>query len=953
MRNVLLTAVTAFLVLLWGTSLVQGNARQATAPIVLQQSNPTSVPNKAQIQDQIYTLGTQGIADYNAENFERAITELKHVVDLSRSINDLNAQEVALIYLGRCYVVLAQYPEALDSFNQSLAIARALGHQDTVGHNLDGLGIVYTNLGQYAKALDYLNQALTIARKTGNQTDQGVIYNSLGVVYYNQGKYSAAVDSFNQALKLARANGDRRGQDGALINIGNMYYIQGQFGKALDAFNQSLTIAKAVKNQVDEAAALSGIAILYTAQGQYAKALNSFNQVMAIDKQIGDQDALRVILTAIGSVYDSEGQFTQGIQYFNQALTLARALGNHTGEAGLLNNIGSAYLNEGLYSDALDYLNQSLKLQREIGNRAGEGTVLDNIGLVYADQQKNDQALDYFNQAFAIHRESDDILSQESVLTSIGGTYANQGKYSEALDFLTQSLTLARKIGDVTDKAKTLTIRGSVYENLKQPENAIADYRTAVQLTNNILTATALDAAIASLSKQDEFTKPSQRLAMLLAAGGNLPDALNYAETGRAVLVRAELAFKPINFRAGLDQTLLNQEAALRLALNNAQAVLDALVKDPNAAADDIQKAQAALDQAHQAYDQQIETMQLKGGFLARQLSNIPAKLAEIQAAMPADTTLIEYVLGDKNSIAFLINNQTIQTENLNVTAEQVSEQVITFASDRRANAAALAKMSDMIFSPLADKLQTKHLIIVPDGALNYVPFAALQMPNGSYLIDQYAISYVPSATTYVLLKGRKPTGAATSPGLVLAQPSAAGLPTLQNSRTEANKIATILGVKPVLDASVADLTANATGAKVITISAHAELDLLSPLYSAIYLKPGAQSDGRFEVNQIYGLDLSHGTQLVVLSGCNTASGGNGEDFGTLTRAFFAAGTPRIVSSLWSVDDAATAFLISTYMAERARSTSEADALRAAMIATREQYPEPYYWASFVLSGLP
>jgi hypothetical protein len=174
---------------------------------------------------------------------------------------------------------------------------------------------------------------------------------------------------------------------------------------------------------------------------------------------------------------------------------------------------------------------------------------------------------------------------------------------------------------------------------------------------------------------------------------------------------------------------------------------------------------------------------------------------------------------------------------------------------------------------------------------------------------------------------------------LVLAQPSAPGLPTLRNAPLEALE--------------VADLRAQATGSQVVYITAHAELNRFAPLFSVIHLGEGGGYDGRLEVREIYELDLPRGTELVVLSGCETASGGGGEDFGLLTRAFFAAGTPRVVASLWSVDDAATADLLTAFIAERATHANAADALRVAMLTAREQYPEPYYWASFVLSGLP
>ena len=152
-------------------------------------------------------------------------------------------------------------------------------------------------------------------------------------------------------------------------------------------------------------------------------------------------------------------------------------------------------------------------------------------------------------------------------------------------------------------------------------------------------------------------------------------------------------------------------------------------------------------------------------------------------------------------------------------------------------------------------------------------------------------------------------------------------------------------------DATESFLRDQAAGQSIIHIAAHAELTPDIPMLSTIHLGEDDQHDGRLKVREIYSLDLS-AAQLVVLSGCETGSG-RGDDFGLLNQAFFTAGAQRVVSSLWSVDDAATAELLTAYFDARETATTEADALRAAMLATREQYPDPYFWASFIITGQP
>ncbi len=447
------------------------------------------------------------------------------------------------------------------------------------------------------------------------------------------------------------------------------------------------------------------------------------------------------------------------------------------------------------------------------------------------------------------------------------------------------------------------------------------------------------------------------RISILLIQEDDLPIALEYTERGRGILSRDELRSQPVDFRGNLDdQTLLLEEETLRLAVLEAQNLVDALNRDLNTADQAKQDAQAALEDAQDTYDRHIERMQLQGGFLSRELALDVASLEEIQVALPDDTTLLLYGINPVGSYALLVTANDLRGFTLDAGTDQIDEAVRRFATDRRANADALRDLYDLVFAPITNEITTSHLIISPDGVLNYVPFAALQAPDGHYLIDDYAISMIPSGTTLVLLKDRQNTPA-IQPILAMSQRSAPPLPALTHADSEVRIIADLFQMEAVTNATEADLRTQLAGRGILHISAHAELNPFAPLYSVIHLAPdeAGQYDGRLEVREIYELDLS-ATELVILSGCDTRSGGDGEDFGLINRAFFGAGAQKVVSSLWSVDDEATAMLLTAFMEARLSGTysNDADALQAAMIKIKDLYPDqPCYWASFVLTGLP
>jgi tetratricopeptide (TPR) repeat protein len=911
------------------------------------------------------TLRNIGEVYLAQEQYDSALDCYTRALTIAREINDPESEQGILnsikgignYYLeqGRTFYNAGQYAEALTACQKSLTIARQLGDRQAEAAALGSIGTAYWAQGQNTQALDYDQQALVIEREVGDRLGEGLSLANIGTVYISQGQYTQALDYLTQALGIMREVGDREGEGDALNSMGQMYYDQGQYAQALEAYIQALTIVREVGNRQFEGRTLINIGMVYYNQGQYAQALDYLTQALDIMREVGDRAGEGAALANIGTLYSQQGQYRQALDYNEQGLAIQREVGDRAGEAQTLTSISFIYIMQEQYAQALDYLTPAVDIRREVGDRMGEAQTLHSIGVVYYSQGQYLQALDIYTQVLVIQREVGDRAGEAQTLNNIGALYIALFQYTQALDYYTQALAFSREIGDRMMEIATSDNRGSAYEYLGQPGNAVADYQASVDIIEATLNDAALDQAITSMAAQPENSYPYQRLAVLLVQQGDLEGALNYAERGQAILTRTDLATGSIDFRAGLDQDLLTRETDLRLAVNDAQNLLDSLHRDTSATDSDIQNAQAALDDARSKYQQQLETMQLQGGFLARQITREVATLEQIQAALPADTTLILFSVGHPNSVVFLITADRLDAVVLDVTDVSLAKQVTNFASDRRANTDALSSLYTLVFAPIADRITTSRLIVVPDGPLNYVPFAALQAPDGSYLIDNYAISMVSSATTLVLLRDRtrQTQIEASSPALVLAQPSAPGLPTLRNAPLEALAVADLLGVQPNLNATEADLRAQVVGSGVLYIAAHAQLDRFAPLYSVIYLGASGEYDGRLEVREIYELDLSQGTELVVLSGCETASGGDGEDFGLMTRAFFAAGTPRVVASLWSVDDQATTDLLTTFMRERENYDNDADALRAAMLTTREQYAEPYFWASFVLSGLP
>jgi CHAT domain-containing protein len=384
----------------------------------------------------------------------------------------------------------------------------------------------------------------------------------------------------------------------------------------------------------------------------------------------------------------------------------------------------------------------------------------------------------------------------------------------------------------------------------------------------------------------------------------------------------------------------------------------------------------------------------------------------------------LEYSLGEERSYLWAVTKTTITSYELpkradiEAAAQRFYKLLKTPGYNLRGQEAwievvptdttgAVAQLSQILLAPVAQQLGNKRLLIVSDGALQYVPFSALPVPGTSGenvvpLLVNHEIINLPSASTLAVIRedlgDRKPAPKTVA---VLADPvfstndqrvktsvEAQSLASLQHNdvnalalsrairenslsfkrlpytRTEADSI---LKLAPTTEAMQAfDFTANRATAtnpqlsqyKIVHFATHGILNSLHPELSGVVLslvdKQGKPQNGFLRLNDIFNLNLP--AELVVLSACETGLGQDvkGEGLVGLTRGFMYAGAPRVLVSLWSVDDQGTSELMSRFYKKMLQDGQKpAAALRAAQIEMLQnsQWKEPYYWAAFTLQG--
>jgi CHAT domain-containing protein len=797
-------------------------------------------------------------------------------------------------------------------------------------------------------AIIKFKEALKMFRAAKNLSQEAATLNNIGSVYDALEKRQKALEYYNQTLPLSRAAGDRAGEAIILNNIGLIYDELGEKQKALQYYNQSLPLSRAESNHSGEATTLNNIGRVYDDLGEKQKALGYYGQCLPIWRAVNDRSKEATTLNNIGLVYFvGLGEKQKALEYYNQALSLSHAAGDNVGESKTLNNIGHVNSVLGEKQKALENYNQSLLLKRVIGDRTGEATTLYNIAYLYREQGKLELALEQIDTAITILDESRLKISSQDLRTSYFSTV--QDKYQFKTDLLMQ---LHQKYPN----------KGYDHQAFETSDRARA--RSLIEL----------------LTEANITPQPTTENSALLTQERTLQQALRQLEQQRVITLSKDHTKAQAEALDKQSETLLQQLQDLTVKIRAANP------------------AYAALK-----YPQPLTLAQIQQQVLDPDTLLLQYSLGDEQSYLWAVTAngIQTYILPKKTTIEAAAKK-----------FRSAATTPGTLSTDVKRTGDALYQL---ILAPVAKQFTNKRLLIVADGALQYTPFAALPLPNTSTytpLLKDHEIINAPSASSVAALRQQKhPIGPKTL--AVLADPvfrnddgriterntalntcapaladrnnaktlitqnlprdlkntlrdlDLRGIQRLPYTRQEAEKILAL--VPPDQRSAACAFAANYGRVtqpqqnplgqyRIVHFATHGFINNERPQFSGLVLSlvdaKGKPKDGFLRLGDIFNLKLA--ADLVVLSACQTGMGKDikGEGIVGLTRGFMYAGSKRVVASLWSIDDAATAQLMGNFYQNMLKDKqTPAIALRNAQLKAWQANPDPRLWAAFTLQG--
>lgn len=993
-----------------------------------------SNPRKARPEDETridavsaFAAG-EALIDEPPEYGDQRLTKYSTAYGYWHSLGDRRQETLCILREGEVYNAQGERDDALSFLDEALQLSRALGFIEAEEKISLSLGGVYDHPARDGKdsekAAEHFRHALGLSREL--RDEQAEANALIGIARTDDSADKR--EYFRRGYELLMGGGHDLGEisyalgDSGLVQLSMGHQLYG-----MATLQQALEAARVAKDRRQEAYMLGYLASGYVMQADLSKALDYYSNALILHRANGDSLGIGKTLLQIGAMHISLGEMDKALESSRQAVSIRRKMQNSGLEAEALRQLGSVHLELGNAETALVHFRRALALYRVVSDSWGEADTLQAIGEVHVKQAKLQDARRDYEQALRIYYAEDwptfqMDLSEATAWRRLGSVEISLGETAEASKSLNRALKLLETAGHSTeDEAAVLYELARADRVANHLPEAIGRIQSALDLTEQLRgTVPGADVRASYVAKVRDRYELLIELLMELhqqhPTEGYDSRGLEWSERARARGLTDLFRESHADIRQGVDPGLLEQERSLQAQLSFKAAYRIQLLSKPHTdqQARGLEEEIGVLTTAYEENQAQIRARSPRYASLTQPQ---PLTLSEIRGLLDPTTVWLEYSLGADRSFLWVITPDSLHSYALPKRAEIESLARLAYKEMSINNPSggqqATNALGRMLLAPAVEHLlEGKRLVIVAEGALEYIPFAALRASEqGAPLAAEHEIVNLPSASALLFLrkemekrtpspqqvavladpvfsgndprvshKPNAPANAAVSSEKEMALTAEKGrsadiqrsaresgmlfLDRLPASRREAETIVALAGRGAnleALDFNASRKTATSSDLaqyRIIHLASHTFLNSLHPELSGIVLsmvdEQGQPQDGFLQAHEVFNLKLN--ADMVVLSACQTALGKEvrGEGLIGLTRAFMYAGASRVVASLWRVPDEATAELMHHfYAAILKEGLPPAAALRRAQLALRQDrnWSEPYYWAGFVLQG--
>jgi CHAT domain-containing protein len=901
-------------------------------------------------------------------------------------------------------LVKADRNKALAVAEVAVVIANRLGEIESVAQSLRAKANAHYALGQNKTALEHNREALRLFRSLGHAEQVARTLSSSIQPLILQGRYKQAYSAAQEARKIFKQQGNKWRLARLDLNLGNILDRQDRFAEALECYEHAYEYLSLHEQEDPEAVAvaLHNMAVSYVSLNDFRSAAVTYEKA----RDFASAHDMPILVGQsdynIAWLYYLRGDYSRAISMLRTAHATCHSTGDEYHVALCQLDLSEIYLELNLTAEAAEAAEQAAASFNELEMQYERAKSIANLAVAMSQQGNAVRSLELFLQARQVF-----VKEKNKVLPSVIDLYRaivlfGERRDAEAHRLCVVALRQLQKFR-LTDKTivcllllARLNLRRNNARSAQQQCAQALRSLNRVELPHLSCQAYALRGQVHGAAGHDRLSYISyQRARVFLESLRNrihaeelkisfMKDRVEIYEalvalcmkraTSAGVTVEIFGYIEQAKSRAFLD--FLSTSRSSSWFAPQAQTEHDRRIRDLREElnwyfrmTEMAQLKQASRHQLNQlrAESRRRERELLK---LSRERASPSDQEVEVQLAttftvqqvrdsMSADTTILEYFQVQGQIVVILLGRDRLQLvplgahSRISALLELLQLQLSKFRLGPgyvtrfttvllNATQTHLRDLYKLLVEPIREFLSARHLAIAPHGAMHSLPFHAL-FDGRRYLIDDFTISYAPSASVYSLCQVR--TTQAHRGSLVLGIPDPA-VPCVQE---EVEAVAACLPDSEMLlgtAATAESLRQKGACSRFIHIATHGYFRRDSPMFSGIRL-----GDSFLSLYDLYQLKLP--VELVALSGCST--GLNvvvaGDELMGLARGLIHAGAETCLLTLWDVQDQSSTRLMKLFYGNLPGCGTKALALQQAMWQMKSEHPHPYYWAPYILVG--
>ena len=936
--------------------------------------------------------GGLGLVFYKTGKYAESILHNEKYLALAKEVHNKRSQAKACENLGDVYLSKGDYIKAFALYQEQLEISKETGDKASEGNALGALGNVYHCRGETRKAIGYYEAQLAIANSLNSKGDQANAIGRIGRAQHSLGENRESQRNLEKLLQLSKEIGDKTTEGFAYGFLGNTHRSLGNYEEAIIMQNKFLEISRSIGDKAAEGLANAYLGSIYYSLGELEKALQHHQFNLAINKELGNKGGEGRSVEKVGNIYFALGNYNKAIECYKQSLGIAVAIRDKPLEGNSYANLGNSFLALGMYSEAVEIYKKAVPYAEAVGDKRMEGQMLGNLGTAYNRVGDHQKGLECHLRHLSLCEDLEEKQGEATAHGNIGMINYLLGNFQQAIKHNEKQISISNSMGEIDGEMQGCLNLGKVYWKLCELPKAIEFQKKALCFAK---TMTSLDKMGSchydlgiSYSKLKEFEMACNHLEQCTEL---------YAEVRRLLfekdIYKVSLSDVQASAYRLYTQCLLQQdkdeEALLVTERARSAALADMMVvsyglHDPKGGKRETLNGESMREVVSRVGGQIIYYALSGTGkenviLWNLQANSAPTFVGEVTDWKSLlDEALVEIgvkvspVKCEDRSLPSRENRRIPQNQEIDQEVENLDEDLLYCLPSKRITPkerpSALGKLYDVLFCSTSPGQAAADLIIVPDAELHKIPFAALQNENNQSLAEKHRIRVLPSLTImkaifecpadYHSQKGAVIVGDPDVGSVFLkAKQKTEVITRLQHANQEAEEIARLVGVKPLLgkEATKARFLEELGSAALVHIAAHG-----NPGTGEIAFAPSPhkrkpildEEDVVLTMAEVQNAKVR--AKLVVLSCCHSATGDiRAEGVIGIARAFLGAGARSVLATLWAIDDNATMEFMRNFYQHLKLGKKASEAVYQATTALRrsEEFQSPLYWAPFVLIG--